>query len=733
MEGTQVNVYIDHPKRDASEPLCAEVLGIKKTRVTLKVQGEWQKKDVSSIEIVRGDEHINAIQDHLRYGHKIMLTNPSNWWHPFMSPIVDMAISPAQIATLSDVSEYKKASQLRQKRPSGWNARRWGAYKRGYAKKRSESKQQLENDASNPRYRSLNDAQLLMANSTAKINICEGYPGAAKTTTLAATVFTRFRTLMTQPSGWILCLSNTNSSALAMQSKVAGYSSLKPFLHHGYSEMYHAFHIEDFRDAVQYKVTKNKPLGQETHGILVCTIGSLRRIFKKYPELGPRVFDVCTDESGQVYKLDAIFFLANVPNLRRWYIFGDSRQLAYVTKLVKKGESSASIMTTVKDFRCVGDASFTPFTVKLVLQYRMTKVLCAVHAPIFYDYPIATFRTDRPNPERSGYLIDIIQNFHGTSDVSYVEHEANRAITIYEDLVRLDLQDTRGNPYTFCILTPYVDCMEVIQRKARDAKIRRGDLEISTIDRIQGKEYNAVIIASGRCSCTDLNRDPYRINVAMSRAKDLVVLICTSQFAAGTDGTHLWPWGQFIALSTPYALGDLDTNEAIFYNRYSGRGTVSSSSSASSSSSSPHTASTSFICSSSSSSATVAHLGRRPNRAQVVARAVLLDDERIEDLVHDLVKRKVLCKTLILRPQYWNVKEHSKPLFWGMTTCGADEFKRILQVFAEHVNYGSRNDSVRDILGLSRDAPVTAAMEQSVRDMYSVHEKRSKSKQKRRR
>ena len=68
----------------------------------------------------------------------------------------------------------------------------------------------------------------------------------------------------------------------------------------------------------------------------MCTIGRCGRILTKYPILQDKIFDLITDESGQIWDLTALQFLPRLPKLIRWAVFGDSLQLPpYVTKLLR--------------------------------------------------------------------------------------------------------------------------------------------------------------------------------------------------------------------------------------------------------------------------------------------------------------------------------------------------------------------------------------------------------------
>ena len=108
--------------------------------------------------------------------------------------------------------------------------------------------------------------------------------------------------------------------------------------------MFEAFHPEDFRASFPFRITPREKL--LPHGILVCTTGKLPILLRKYPLLAQRAFDLITDESGQLWKLDSVASLIQLPHLQRYGIFGDPAQLApYVTKKISTEDTQPSVMT----------------------------------------------------------------------------------------------------------------------------------------------------------------------------------------------------------------------------------------------------------------------------------------------------------------------------------------------------------------------------------------------------
>ena len=133
-------------------------------------------------------------------------------------------------------------------------------------------------------------------------------------------------------------------------------------------------------------------------------MGSLPGLHSQFPKLKDRLFEIITDEAGQIWDFDALLFLTDLPKMMRWSLFGDSKQLTpYVTKLVTKREYFSSIMTL-----------FHPNSaevVRLEVQYRMIPALCKAHAPVFYsekEYKIRSHRPDPADPRNKGLFLEVL-------------------------------------------------------------------------------------------------------------------------------------------------------------------------------------------------------------------------------------------------------------------------------------------------------------------------------------
>jgi len=542
-----------------------------------------------------------------------------------------------------------------------------------------------------------NERQLECIETNHQLVVVQGYPGTGKTHTLAATVHRRFGQLLARPSGWIVCLTDSNVSALQMTKYIVRYVSLQPFVTHAYSSMYRAYHETDFAVSYPYRLTPKQKL--TPHGILVCTLGCLSKVLMKWPKLKDIVFDLVTDESGLFWDFDALLIVSPFERLMRWILFGDQLQLLpYVTRMLSDDRYFDSIMWLIlRRLESGGSPSNSPLHIKLNTQYRMIPELCEIHSRIFYDYPIISARKPKLPVEAYGFFVDQLPNLKELKGLPLLEYEANRAIDIAIDIHNRGLVNDDGEPYTFCIITSYIKTRELVLRKIREQEIAW--LNVSTINGTQGNEFDVIIQTTSRVKCADLNKDRNRGNVGGSRARDIHVLLIHECMAKSTLTVHVEPvhqkirfWEQFVMRGKSIRgydprLKSIQTELVLWHhnNQQEARGI------------STHWRETGI------------------NKFMQGARAALNNLPAIYDC---LESRMQLGKDLLLKPRMHQNKLIHKNLFLHLVRCDIKTFTRALDVIANVYKYPQRNDQLCDLIGLNFNNPITADDEAVVKRMY---------------
>lgn len=221
----------------------------------------------------------------------------------------------------------------------------------------------------------------------------------------------------------------------------------------------------------------------------------------------------------------------------------------------------------------------------LLMQYRMASSINRVVSNSFYKGTLEVAR-EAPGPEYD-YLPEVLsrqmiwldtadqgrQAFHkpaGTHEGALInEVEANAIVSVVrsiakspEFLAAIRRKDAHGH-IPIGIIAMYAAQRDLIRRKLDQAdwaaEIR--DLyTVGTVDSYQGKE-NRIIMLSVVRNDTDRSigflSDPERINVAMSRARDRLIVVSSSAMWSGRPNTPM-----FTVLSEVKKLAELD--EALF-------------------------------------------------------------------------------------------------------------------------------------------------------------------------
>jgi predicted RecB family nuclease len=239
---------------------------------------------------------------------------------------------------------------------------------------------------------------------------------------------------------------------------------------------------------------------------------------------------VFIDEAGQMSLADVVAVSTSARNL---VLLGDPQQLAHPSQGIHPPGSGISALEHILD----GNPTIRPDSgVFLATTFRMHPDLCTYISEIAYE--------DRLLPDPSCALQDLGTGLPvGGTGVRLVrvEHSGNRTLSYEEVAVVCDLvgsligrvwTDARGasrplRAEDILVVAPYNAQVDRLAA-ALPAGSRAG-----TVDRFQGQEAPVVIYSLATSSPDDMPRQMEflyslnRLNVAMSRARGLAVLVCS--------------------------------------------------------------------------------------------------------------------------------------------------------------------------------------------------------------
>ena len=238
------------------------------------------------------------------------------------------------------------------------------------------------------------------------------------------------------------------------------------------------------------------------------------------------------DEAGQMGLADALAAAAGAKNV---VLLGDPQQLPQVIKAAHPGGSKVSVLEHI-----LGDHLTIESTRGVFLgeTRRMHPDICAFISNNFYEGRLSSFPTCAVQNTVQGTGLRLITAEHdGCSSESPVE--AALVVETIAGLIGSAWTNAEGisRPLTaadFIVVAPYNDQVNFIEHLVKSDKRVKG-VAVGTVDKFQGQEapvvlYSMTTSESGLIPrTTDFLFSQNRLNVAISRARGLVFLICTDE------------------------------------------------------------------------------------------------------------------------------------------------------------------------------------------------------------
>ena len=260
-------------------------------------------------------------------------------------------------------------------------------------------------------------------------------------------------------------------------------------------------------------------------------------------------YDYCiVDEAS---KATATEVLVPMSRSRRFIIVGDPRQLSPFQDpelverglLEKYGVSRDDAQQTLLDL--LADGLPSECLAKLTVQHRMVKPIGDMISHCFYGDELDSSRT--PSDHALGAVLARPVTWLSTSGLQNRREEnngvsfANQAEirAIGQLLANLDkIAQRSGKNYSVAILSGYAGQVIALQRQIGAKEIAWPSLrvEVNTVDAFQGREADIAIYSITRSNPelrTGFLAEQKRLNVALSRGRDHLVIVGDHQFSRG--------------------------------------------------------------------------------------------------------------------------------------------------------------------------------------------------------
>ncbi|CAG9797294.1 unnamed protein product [Chironomus riparius] len=290
--------------------------------------------------------------------------------------------------------------------------------------------------------------------------------------------------------------------------------------------------------------------------VVVTTISSIKNLSRMV-----KWKLVIVDEAAYTPPYD--IFMSSVycePNIGKLVLLGDIKQLQPFY-LHPKNQEKVTTSNNVKilqekcrsiQYRLVHDLKFAN-TCFLHKQNRCVPEISNLVSGLFYENTLLSHNIDQKTriSLKTGRHIKII--FHQSMDeplgmnnlmynsTSYINRgEADMIVEVVNNLHEtLDMRDMEFSLSDITVLTFYKQQKFLLNTK-------KMNVEISTVDAFQGQENKIIII-----SCVRQNEqknigfleDVFRLNTALSRARDVLILVCGEMFKTFKEDTI---WGRLV-------------------------------------------------------------------------------------------------------------------------------------------------------------------------------------------
>jgi uncharacterized protein len=276
-----------------------------------------------------------------------------------------------------------------------------------------------------------------------------------------------------------------------------------------------------------------------------CVIGGTAWVFSR-EELQGKFDYLFVDEAGQ-------FSLANVVGTGccadNVVLMGDQMQLASPVQGAHPGESGESALEYYLD----GCATVPPeYGILLNQSWRMHPELCEFVSDAIYESRLGSHpntASQRIQLQETGVAliakpagIQFIPAFHEGNSQGSVE-EVDLIARLYDELLGSGYTDFDGN-YHDHLLVDDILVVAPFNLQARMLQERLGlQARVGTVDKFQGQQAPVVIVSMCSSSIEDSPRganfllNPNRLNVAISRAKALALVVGSPKIAENKCGS----------------------------------------------------------------------------------------------------------------------------------------------------------------------------------------------------
>ncbi|XP_060868332.1 uncharacterized protein LOC132943378 isoform X3 [Metopolophium dirhodum] len=230
-------------------------------------------------------------------------------------------------------------------------------------------------------------------------------------------------------------------------------------------------------------------------------------------------FTACiVDEAGQ--SIEPLIFVPILLGIDKLILVGDDKQLQPLvkSKVAKDNGLGISLFKRLKTWFEQKRSTRKSFPVTMLnTQYRMHYEICLFPSKYFYKGEIKTAPSVKMRKQLSFHPYMILEHESLQDNTGEVNiGEANMIVTLVDILLNSECRSL-----TIAVLTPYHKQREQINILLKKKKI---SLNVNTIDSFQGGECDVLLISTVRTNGVGFMDDICRLNVALTRAKQSLII-----------------------------------------------------------------------------------------------------------------------------------------------------------------------------------------------------------------
>ncbi len=251
-------------------------------------------------------------------------------------------------------------------------------------------------------------------------------------------------------------------------------------------------------------------------------------------ELKNSVDYLFVDEAGQLSLVDTLTMAHASKNM---ILLGDPQQLQQPQQGVHpEGTEVSALEHVLGDNQTITEQQgiFLPVT------YRMHPTICGLDSELFYDNKLTALPAlqnqrieGNTSFTGSGFFLHAV-NHYGNTTKSY--EEVNAVEHIVEQLCKGDVQYIDKDNNVTTVTRQHIKVITPFNQQVFALKDRLPDVSIGTVDKFQGQEAPIIIFSMATSTVEDAPRggidflfSPNRVNVAISRARAIFILVANQQ------------------------------------------------------------------------------------------------------------------------------------------------------------------------------------------------------------